>query len=86
MHASTKSWAVMILLTLLAAAALASGLNRLVPLAWIAALGLVTLVKGRLILLDFLELRASGGWRRAIVSGYAAAVTLIFAGLAIGSY
>ncbi len=85
MHSSTKAWLIMIGLTALTALALNLGASRLAPLLWIAALALLTFVKGRLILLDFLELRPAGDWRPAFVAGLAASVALVAIGLAIGS-
>lgn len=85
MHSSTKAWLILIGLTALTALALNLGANRLAPLLWIAALALLTFVKGRLILLDFLELRPAGEWRRAFVAGLAASVALVAIGLAIGA-
>lgn len=73
----------MMALTALGMAALALGLNRPAPLIWLALLAAMTLFKGRLILLDFLELRGAGKWRRAFVSGYFAAFALVGALLAL---
>lgn len=85
MRGPTKAWIAMMALTAATALGLIGGLNAWSAPIWIAALGMVTALKGRLILLDFLELRRAGPWRRAILSGFLAAVTLVTAGLLIGS-
>lgn len=85
MRASTKAWIVTIALTALTAAALSAGLNA-APLGWLAFLAAVTLVKGRLILLDFLELRPAGRWRRGIVTGFSAAILTVAGLLALASF
>ena len=85
MRVSTTAWLVMIALTAATALALNLGASRAAPVAWIGAIAAVTFVKGRYILLDFLELRRAGNWRRAFVIGLAAAITVVAAGLVIGS-
>ncbi len=86
MRASTRAWMTMMVLTALGMAALALGLNRPMPLFWLAFLAAMTLIKGCLILLDFLELRGAGKWRRAFVSGYFAATGLVGALLALSHH
>lgn len=84
MRRSTLAWLATMGLTAATAMALAAGANAAFPRLWIAALGAVSLVKGRLILLDFLELRGAGSWRQGIVAGFGAAIGLIFTGLLLG--
>jgi hypothetical protein len=83
MRQSTRAWMAMLALTALGSASLAAGLAEPSRIAWVASLGALAFLKGRLILLDFLQLRRAGKWRSALVAGYGAATALAIAGLAV---
>lgn len=71
----TRTWLIMSGLVLLVVMALAvPGLPRL---AWIALIMAAALIKGRLILLDYLELRNAASWRGGAVAGLATLLLLM---------
>ncbi|MFZ1679940.1 MAG: cytochrome C oxidase subunit IV family protein [Rhizobiaceae bacterium] len=84
MGAATKAWIAMMALTAGTMAAMQAGLPDAASRAWIVLLALVTIVKGRLILLDFLELSAASRWRTGIVAAFVAIIALVSAGLMLG--
>ncbi len=84
MGAATRAWIAMMALSAATMAAMQSGLPEAASRAWIVLLALVTVVKGRLILLDFLELRAAGSWRTGIVAAFIAVIAAVAAGLLPG--
>jgi len=80
-----RSWlTMMVVMTLTATAVQLRGhLPDLVPdWLWVLLLLLAAFLKGRLVLLDFLELRATKIWRSAIIASFAAIMSL-FLGLAV---
>lgn len=83
MRPAVRAWLIMMTLTAVAAAGVKTGMATSVPLVWIVALGVTGFLKGRLILLDYLELRHTP-WRGTASAGLAAALALITALLALG--
>ena len=84
MRRPVRAWLVMIVLTAVTALAFNLGAPIAAPLVWLGALGLVTVVKGRLILLDYLELRQTD-WRGAAIASLVFASALITLLLVFGN-
>jgi nitric oxide reductase NorF protein len=84
MRRLNRSWLAMVAVTLVLAAALAVA-SRVLPAAgWIGLAALASLVKARLILLDYLGLRGVDGWRGGFMAGLAGLVVVVYGLLAVG--
>lgn len=75
MAGPVRAWAMLVALTAATGAALATG--EVPEPAWIIAIAAVTVIKGRLVLFDYLELRAAAGWRDGILAAFAASVVVV---------
>ena len=84
MRRPVRAWLVMMALTAATAICFNLGAPKAAPLVWLGALGLITFVKGRLILFDYLELRQTD-WRGAAAASLLFTVVLIMLLLAGGN-
>ncbi len=84
MRRPVRAWLVMMVLTAMTALAFNLGAPKAAPLVWLGTLGLITVIKGRLILFDYLELRQTD-WRGAAIASLLFASALITLLLAAGN-
>ena len=79
-----RAWISLIAITLGLSLALLWGGDVVAPRVWLAVAAAASLVKARLILLDYLGLRQSGGWRSGFMAGLVGLVIVVYGLLAVG--